>query len=317
MAFTIYRSTDSSAPVLTGQTGTLVTVLDAVLVNGYGAKPAAGWAKTFSGTSKAVYRPGAGNRFYLRVQDDGPGVGSFREARITGYETVSDVDTGLSPFPTAAQGVGGIAMVIARKSSTLDATARAWMAVADDRTLYFFALTGDTANVYHAFAFGDFYSLIPSDAFRTFIVGRIAENSGIATNDRLDTLVASPVSTANIYLARGHTGLGGSVHGGKHGDSAKGGGSGVLNGVVPFTNPTDGGAYLARVWIHDPTTAPAGGIRGRFRGLWHFCHAIASVNDGDTISGTGTLSGKTFLFIKQSGNAGLYTIETSNTLETN
>lgn len=35
MAIKIYRSTDAGAPSLTGQTGSMVTVLDAVLVNGY------------------------------------------------------------------------------------------------------------------------------------------------------------------------------------------------------------------------------------------------------------------------------------------
>ena len=38
---TIYRSTDASAPVLTGEVGKLVDLLDACLVNGYGAKSAA------------------------------------------------------------------------------------------------------------------------------------------------------------------------------------------------------------------------------------------------------------------------------------
>lgn len=32
----VYQSTDSGAPSLTGQTGTLVSLLDACLVNGFG-----------------------------------------------------------------------------------------------------------------------------------------------------------------------------------------------------------------------------------------------------------------------------------------
>jgi len=317
MGFTIYASTDSSAPVLSGTNGALVTVLDAVLVNGYGSKAAAGWSKAFSGTSKAAYRMGAANQMYLRVQDDGPGAGVAREARITGYETMTDVDTGLSPFPTAAQGVGSVAMQVARKSATADATARAWIAVADNRTLYFFAKTGDGATTYLTFGFGDFYSFIPSDQYRVFIMGRTTENSATLSVDRMD-LIASSVQTANsIFVARSHTGAGGSVQMGKHGDGVKSGGSGILNGNVPYTNPTDGSVYLAQVWVHDPATAPVGGVRGRLRGFWHFCHAIASVNDLDTASGSGNLAGKSFLFLKQSGSAGLYTIETSDTLETN
>jgi len=317
MAFTIYRSGDASAPVLTGQTGTLITVLDAILVNGYGAKAAAGWSKAFSGTSKAAYRMGAANRFYLRAQDDGPGAGTFKEARMTGYESMSDVDTGLSPFPSAVQGVGSIAMTVLRKSTTADGTARTWVAVADDRTLYFFVLTGDTANTYHAFGFGDFYSLLASDGFRTFICGRTTENNGTASTDKLDTISSSINSSTSFFVARSHTGVGGSILCGRHGDGPKGGSGTALIGVVPYTNPTDGMLYIAPVWIHDPTTSPANTIRGKMRGFWHFLHPLASVSDFDTVSGTATLGGKTFLFIKTSGNSGLYTIETSNTLDTN
>ena len=41
MTVRVYKSTDGSAPVLTGQAGSLTTLLDAVLVNGYGAATAA------------------------------------------------------------------------------------------------------------------------------------------------------------------------------------------------------------------------------------------------------------------------------------
>ena len=42
MPWTVYRSDDAGAPNLTGAAGSLIAILDAVLVNGYGAKPAAG-----------------------------------------------------------------------------------------------------------------------------------------------------------------------------------------------------------------------------------------------------------------------------------
>jgi predicted chitinase len=41
--WTEYMSTDAGAPVLDGNAGSMNTVLRAILVNGYGAKPAAGW----------------------------------------------------------------------------------------------------------------------------------------------------------------------------------------------------------------------------------------------------------------------------------
>ena len=74
MTVTVYLSTDASAPTLDGNVGSLITVLDAVLVNGYGAKAAAGWTKAFSGTNKAAYRnsPSTGTGLFWRIQDDGP-----------------------------------------------------------------------------------------------------------------------------------------------------------------------------------------------------------------------------------------------------
>lgn len=323
--FTIYRSSDVGAPTLSGTAGDLVNLLDKCLVTGYGAKAAAGWTKPFTGTNKAAFRPGAGTKLYLRVQDDAPGAGGAKEARITGYETMTAVDTGTAPFPTAAQGVGGIAMVVARKSNTANATVRDWIVVADSRTCYVFVLTGDVANNYFTFAFGDFYSFKTDDAYNCMIMGRLLENSANDGDSVLaETASALTATCSNHFFARGHTQLGGSVKFGKHIDLAKGGGAtGTSLGIIPFTNPEDAGIYLAPYWIHDPTTVPVNGCRGRIRGLWAPLHPVGSLNDGDTFSGgaVGELTGKTFLTIKLVSASGAtptsIAVETSATLETN
>lgn len=104
MTVRVYHSTDSSAPVLSGQVGALIGVLDAILVNGYGSKAAVGWTKAFSGTNMAAYKQSAGsNQLYLRVDDT-----NATDARVVGYETMSDVNTGTGPFPTATQQSGGL-----------------------------------------------------------------------------------------------------------------------------------------------------------------------------------------------------------------
>lgn len=141
MTVRVYRSTDGSAPVLTGQAGSLVTLLDAVLVNGYGTKSAAGWTKPYSGTSKAVYRNNTttGTGSYLRVDDNASSY--FHRAYITGYETMSGVDTGTNAFPssTTSQSAWG-------KSATQDATARQWVIVADEFRFYIFVRTGESGS---------------------------------------------------------------------------------------------------------------------------------------------------------------------------
>lgn len=318
--FEIYRNTDASAPVMDGTVSALIDVLDGCLVNGYGAKAAAGWTKPYTGTDLAAYLQGAGSGFYLRVNDAGPGAGGAKEARIIGYETMSDVNTGTGPFPTAAQMTNGL---FVRKSVAADATARDWIVIADDRTLYVFIkseVAVGVAGFWLAFGFGDFYSVVNSDAYNCMIIGRITENSATTTVDKLDVLNSGGIITGNVtgnYVARAYTGTGGSLVVGKVGNYGLSASATQLNGVMAYPNPSDGGMYISKVWIVDVTTAPANSVRGWLRGFWCFLHPIASVADADTVSGTGDFAGKTFLFIKTSGNSGVYMIETSNTLDTN
>lgn len=320
--FTIYRSTDSSAPVLSATVGSLVAVLDACLVNGYGSKTAAGWTKAFSGTNKAAYLQGTGSSgFYFRVQDDAPNNGG--EARGTGYVTMSDVDTGTNPFPTAAQGLSGsVAALCLRKSQDgSGSTPCPWIVVADSRTVYIFTTPGDVANTYCCFVFGDFYSLKPTtDAYRCMIVGRTAEATGSGSAESFSANSAVSSSTTGHFVAREYGGTGASIPVGKHGDAAATNNVGLLGpGLVGYPNPTDGYMYLNPLWIHDVGTTPANSLRGRMRGIWQLLNPTSSVSNGDTGSGasSGNLAGKTFLFIKNSPNTSMYVIETSNTLESN
>lgn len=329
--FTIYRSSDSGSPLLDGTVGSLVNLLTTVLTGpsfdgtgfAYGTTPCAGWTRSFTGTDKAVYRPGAGTRLYLRVQDDG--LVTAKEARMTGYDgPMIDVDNpaiGTFPFPTAAQGTGGIEMVIARKSNTADATVRDWIIVADDRTFYLFVATGDVVGDYYCFMFGDIYSLLPGDLYHCMICGRASEDSTSQSAERVFSLVAAITSANQSFLARGYTGVGGSAACGRHHDYVKSGAATAYLGVVPFPNPSEGGTYLDRIWVHDPTTTPTKNLRGRLRGIWSPLHAIGSFANGDVITGSGELAGKTFLIIRPvrdaSGAEGSVAVETSATIESN
>lgn len=143
MAVTFYRYDDASAPALTGTADSIIAVLDAILVNGYGAKAAAGWTKAYTGTNKAAYRmaSGAGKAgYYLRVLDSGDTNRSFRWRT---YKTMSDVDTGTNPVPTVAQ-MAADGFYFA-KSNTSDSTARPWWCVADDQGVFFYSWYNSTA----------------------------------------------------------------------------------------------------------------------------------------------------------------------------
>jgi len=329
MTARLYKSTDASAPVLTGQNGSLVALLLAVLVNGYGSQTAAGWTEPYTATNKAVFRNSAstGTGFYLDVDDSGPGAGAAREARVKGYEVMTAVATGTNPFPTVAQMTNGL---FVRKSTTADATARPWYILADDTVFYLFIESGDYTAPTRAtaFMFGDFYSYKTSDAYRCMIIGRDAENTGSQANENFPVLankngaVVTSQTTNGHYLARGTAGAGGSVPCGLHGDCAlvpannttypsmMGQSTGIFGSTYP--NPADNGLYMAPAYVHH-----SAGVRGYLKGLWIPSHDLP-LGHGDTFTGTGALSAKSFLcmqmysFTYTSYNAECF-LETSNT----
>jgi hypothetical protein len=349
MTVITYRSTDASAPVLTGSVGTLLTVLDAVLVNGYGALSAAGWAKPFSNSGNiGCYKNSAvdGTGFCLNVNDAGPGAGGAREARITGFQTMSALSTGTGQFPTQGQLAIGIGALVCRKSTTADTTARAWTIIADDTVFHLFIETGDTVSptATYAVTFGDIFAAKTSDPYRCAILGRNFENTNAPNADPMAILLTPSIAwfsstIAGHYMAAHWTGVGGSIAVGKHVDQTKQcaligqattGTSGATLGAtlatngsgigrnnfsgLPYPNGPDGGLYLSPVWLHHTNC-----IRGYFKGLWAPLHD-RPFNHNDTISGSGNLAGKSFLvqniMLYAPGGGfdnGQILIETSNT----
>lgn len=320
--FTLYTSGDASAPSLTGAASSLVTLLDAVLVTGYGTQPPAGWSKPFGNSGNfGCYRNSAlGSNRCLVINDNGPNVTStFREARASGFEFLTSVSTGTGQFPDPAQsqGVSPFGFVVIRKSLTADSVARQWIILADAFTFYLFVLTGDSATNYYAFSFGDIFSMAGAvDKYRCFIAGRSSENSGSANADNLPTL--STLASASIvnFMTRSYTGNGASITVSKHGDVVKGGVS--LAGALPSPNLSDNSIYISPIWVSESVNSV---IRGRLRGFYQILHPILNFSDGQTFSGSGDYAGKTFKIVKTStdgaGAVGLYVMETSATVETN
>jgi len=315
--FTVYRSIDSGAPILSGAQGSLTGVLTAVLVNGYGNQSGAGWTLSFSTTTgNAVYRQGSGSLFYFRIDDTGPDGGSFREARLIGCESMSGVYSGTNFFPAAGQGVNSAGMVIARKSATLDTTQRGWVIVADAATCYCFINSEATGTYASTFAFGDIYSFVSGDSYKGFVIGRNSSNSTATSDERFGNMCATTTTLTASFLARSYNGASLSIPFGKHGESVKGGGVNVNVGALQYPNPADSGIYLSPTWITETTPS----LRGYLRGIYHWCHQFASAGDGDTFSGMGLYSGKSFLFLRNftsSTNTQVTVIETSNTVLAN
>lgn len=279
-----YKSTDAGAPVLTGQVDSLNNLLKAILVNGIGGAPATPWTLSYEDAAShiCVFRPPAGNRHYLQSNDNGPGTSTFKEARMRGYVAMTAYNTGTEPFPTVAQQANG---VIARKSATLDATARVWRAYVDEKTMYLFIDCGDTAGMYDMYAFGQYLDWVPSGAYGSIIMGRFTEVSttrSTANNSGFSMYPNAP-AVGKIYAARDYTGSGTAtelcvVYDSAAAMSGAVGTPGTLGNAYPY--PVDSGIILMPYRLSTTTM-----IVGRLRGMWIPGHPRPLVQD-DTFTAT-------------------------------
>lgn len=182
--FRYFTSSDSGAPTLTGQNGSLISVMDWLITLPPDTSSAADnqWVKEYSGTNKAAYRAKKGHRLYLRVQDDGPTAQGAREAGVRVYSSMSDVDTGTVVMPTAAQETGSGQPWIWRKSNTADATSRPYFGIITARSISLW--TQANSGSWSHGAFGDAASCAPdTDAFNAFLSARIGNLSGDNSNN--------------------------------------------------------------------------------------------------------------------------------------
>lgn len=316
MAVTIYQSSDASAPVLSGQVGAWIGVLDACLVNGYGAKGAAGWAKAFTGTNLAAYRAASGNRLYLAVDDT-----NAQEARFVGYETMSAVTTGTNPFPTTAQVSGGMYM---RKSETANSTARPWVLIASDTGFMFFpdsngtlwttdpGTIGKSGDMY----FGDLVSFKPSDAYGTIIIGATATSNSLSNFGRKSQQgVLLWAADAGHYLARNQAQSVGSIACSKWCPMVNSPSAIMGNdNMSPYPDTVSGGMLISPILISETNGGTNQLVRGRLPGVWAPCHNLPAAH-ADTMTGSGDTSGKSFLIasVYVGSTKGRAILETSNT----
>jgi len=297
MAIVVYKSTDASAPTLSGQVGRLIAVLDACLVTGYGSKAAVGFTKPFTGTNLAAYRmttAGGATGMYLRVDDTGT-----TTSRILGYETMSDVNTGTGQFPTTIQISGGLWVW---KSSTADAVTRPWCLIADNtnpRCFYFitepdqtvFASSGTFSNVVF---FGDTITRKTTDGYQCMLIGQTATLTTNTSN--FGTVNAtSYAAVGGHYLARSYTGITQSVTCSKARNYRSTNTSGIMGSsdINVFPNRVTNSIDLATIMVQESAIV----FRATMPGIWEPQGGTAIANFYDEIVGQGTFSGITFVMI--------------------
>ena len=167
-----------------------------------------GWAKPFSGTNQAVYRSTDPQSYgmYLYVDDR-----DTRTTAMRGYESMSAIDVGQGPFPTAAQQAVGLYW---GKSTVASSAAVRWCLVGDTRFFLENVAPGSSsstaATAGGSRAFGDLLALRRAgDAFATVLMGSTNLTDGYATPS--SGSLEQNTTSSRLYLPRAITGLGSAV----------------------------------------------------------------------------------------------------------
>lgn len=243
-----------------------------------------GFSKVYSGTNKAAYRAGdiMSSRLYLRVADDGTGTATY--ARIRGYESMSDVDTGTGPFPTDAQISGGLYW---GKSSAASSTARAWRLIGDSQGFYLL-VNQDVSGAWISAAWVDIPSEKAGDAYRALIIG--GTSTTVSNQGYLQTIN----STTGHYFARSYVQTGTSISAFKLSHHI------AVNGIgyygIAYPAPMGGQFYCAPIDVWEGTAyAAATALRGPLPGIYAPLHPSSQLTDGSFQTDVIGLDGRTLL----------------------
>jgi hypothetical protein len=102
MSSILMQSTDSGAPILENNTfGSLLSLLKACLVDGYGTTQPLGWSLEFEDVAShtSVFRPGAGVRPFVKIKEVLTAGNWESCGEVTVFESMSDYNIGYFPMP--------------------------------------------------------------------------------------------------------------------------------------------------------------------------------------------------------------------------
>lgn len=364
----VYHSSMIGAPTLSGQAGTLIAVLDACLINGFGlgtvdsvvvaggiatvtrasghpfdvdaialmsgATPAglngekrvlsttgttytfdatgisdqtatgtithkvapAGWTKQYNSTNLAAYKSGdvAATGCLLRVDDTGT-----TNARAVAYKTMSDIDTGVDPFPSAAQVSGGAFL---GKSYSADSTTRPWIIVADSRAFYLMH-NWSSAVSYQMSYFGDFLSNKSGDAYAcSFNASSVSITSYVPGATGASELSYSHTTAEqSMWASRSVTGLTASKPMLRSAIAPMGTNTAVFSGqagvgFAAYPNPADNGLYLTQMTLGESAPYCYRGVLPGYR----FCPQGVGGSifaNREKVTGIAGMSGRTLMAV--------------------
>ncbi|MPT03585.1 MAG: hypothetical protein E2582_05100 [Delftia sp.] len=253
----------------------------------------AGWTELYIGTanvlalkSSAVESTGC----VLRVDDAGT-----TNARVRGYESMSDINTGLGPMPLDSQVPGGLYW---SKSSTASGTARPWRLVADGRGFYLAVAPQGTDDRHTLFFAGDIASFKSGDAWSYGLTGNVSDQTAVNWLPDGCCGWSSRNARAGMYLARSHTGIGQAVLASRNGAHHNGAAPEAYAGTAGYAfgsypNGPNNGLMSGSLEVY------AQGMRGTLPGLLHPVQDVGAAFDtGALVAGTDDYAGRTLLAVR-------------------
>ena len=256
----------------------------------------AGWAKPFSGTNLAAYQATdvTGIRAFLRVDDT-----DTENARVVGYESMSDINTGTGRFPTQQQIADGGWW---QKNYSTNGP-KNWAVFCDHRTMLIFIASFSGSPITKSSGgtrmFGDAIALNPSgDAYAT-VLSCSPSNQQNYNNACIDV-----DGSAYHYFPREYTGLGGSVAKNTYPYTGSPTVSGNDDYFGNFPSPVDGGLKLSRKYFNNPSIVSLKAPRADLPGLYHVPqYGLGNSFDlGSSIVGAGVLAGRTLKAVTPNQN---------------
>ena len=271
--------------------------------------PQTDWVKVYAGTNKAAYQSNhvQSNGHYLRVDDTNATV-----ARVRGYETMSDVETGTGPFPTDAQVSGGGYI---HKAISAGATAIRYKLFCDERFVFICVAAGSAAAALNIAApargFGDPVVLAPGgDAWAT-VLSACGSSSSIAGQGSLSSGMTSTASGFCV-VPRAVTALGGAVlldprpFVGSAG-VVSGGDSSAL-GTLP--SEVDGQVKTSKLFLKEQAASKPPRAVTPGTGYIPQSGAYGPLADGDTMDGAGELAGRRLMAVADLPNNSFQSVPT-------
>lgn len=317
----IYRSTDPGAPVLNKNAGTLINVLTACLVTGYGTKTGAGWTKPYTSGEYAAFRmsttaPGSTGS-YLQIRD----IEFYAEAKA--FKTMTAIGVGTDESPPA--GTGNYLFKSYDNSNQPPAAAntpidRPWTIIADTRAVYIFinvaATTWGTTTQSDGFLFfGDIVTRKSNDAYNCAIIGQVAlPNIQTTSSQGVTYTVPSQTgvfvgwaytvlqgyrewpSFSNNFILRSYTGIGSAMRFALtriFRNTFVNEPIGTYNGTNIYPDRVNTGLNLVSIALIEKDTPFA--IRGTLPGIYEPLGAFSVTGLYSIIEGQGNLQGQQFI----------------------